>query len=65
MSNDLANVYFVHVVIVFVLQRMGVFKWLAAIALELGSNRISTHLQTMMTPVVREFTNQSIPDGKQ
>ena len=46
-----------------VLQRVSVFKWMAATALELGADRVSTHLQTMLVPVVREYTNKYIAEG--
>ena len=50
--------------IISIIQRNSVFKWLAAMGLELGQTRIKQHLPTMLRPLVREYTDSSGNEGK-
>lgn len=48
----------------FVLQRSIVFKWLAAVAMELGQNDLPVYLTVMLQPLVQELTSQTPNQGK-
>jgi U3 small nucleolar RNA-associated protein 20 len=41
------------------IKRSSVFKWLAAVAIELGQKRLPEYISIMLQPVVRELTSQT------
>lgn len=52
------------VLILFVLQRTCVFKFLGAIAMDLGKERLGPYLTTIITPLYRELDSTYAEQGK-
>ena len=45
-------------------QRLCVFRWMAAVALDLGKDRISHVIVKMLTPIHREMNNTATSHGR-
>lgn len=50
--------------ILFVLQRTCVFKFLGAMAMDLGKERLGPYLTTVITPLYRELDSTYADQGK-
>ena len=47
------------------MQRSSVFKWMAAVSLELGSDRLPDYLPLLLPPLVAEIASNAADEGKE